>query len=104
MPRSFPANASATTNRWYVRNAAATRKVKAGAFRSTSPVSGSAIAMNAPVRSTTKIGMRIMRIPRTHRPWYIWPRPGKSPDSMAAKPGEVFAIGARSVRTRGVLN
>ena len=62
---------------------------------------GSAIAMNAPARRTVKIGRRIIRIPRTHRPWYIWPSPGRKKDRTAAKPGEPFTLGAESERTGG---
>src|SRR5207302_817464 len=83
-----------------MKNRPATRNVKPGAFRSTRVVSGSAIAINAPLSSTTKIGTRIIRIPRTHRPPYICPSPGRSPERIAANPGEPFMRSAANVRGR----
>src|SRR5207237_9605947 len=83
-----------------MKNRPATRNVKPGAFRNTRVVSGSAIAINAPLSSTTKIGTRIIRIPRTHRPPYICPSPGRSPERIAANPGEAFVRSAANVRGR----
>src|SRR5256885_15500431 len=100
MSRRLHANASATTKRWYMKNALATRNVTAAALRRTKLVSGSAIATNAPTRSTVKIGSRIISAPRIHRPRYICPRPGRSNERTAAKPGEPL-IGADNKRARG---
>src|SRR5438309_3844908 len=100
-PRGFPANASATTRRWYVKNPPAARNVTSAALRRTKLVSGSAIATNAPVSNTVKMGRRSIRMPRTHRPWYIWPRPGRSNERIAANPGEPLPDGAESERTGG---
>src|SRR5712691_7446021 len=101
MSRSRPVNASVTTNRWYMKNALAMRKVTAAALRMTKLVSGSAMATNAPTRSTVKIGSRIISVPRTHRPRYIWPSPGRSKERTAAKPGEPVAEGPETERARG---
>jgi hypothetical protein len=84
-----------------MKNALATRNVTAAAFRRTKLVSGSAIATNAPASSTVKIGRTIISAPRTHRPRYICPSPGKSNERIAANPGEPFTDGAESKRARG---
>src|SRR5689334_105187 len=84
-----------------MKSAAAARNVTSAALRSTKLVRGSAIATNAPTRSTVKIGTRIMSTPRIQRPRYIWPRPGSRSDRTAAKPGEPLTAVPPSARTRG---
>src|SRR5882762_6169102 len=100
MSRRLHANASATTKRWYMQNALATRNVTAAALRRTKLVSGSAIATKAPTSVTVKMGRRSNSAPRIQRPRYIWPRPGRRRDRTAAKLCEPL-IGADSKRARG---